>query len=143
MHEEVLVVDRGKREPVHLVRTQQVVHIGTRVVRARVALAALLERTEIVLVLRALDVVTAVAREDRAVTPATRRRHAIEGVAAVLHAGEDVVHRGDAEHVPGPAFGHLVADPRADVADDPLLHRAAYADAVEVERGNLRGRMPA
>ena len=66
--------------------------------RARVAVAAFLKRTEVELELRTLDVVAPVTCEDRAVTPAACRGHAVEGVAAVLHAGEDVVDRGDAEH---------------------------------------------
>ena len=93
--------------------------------------------------LRALDVVAAVAREDRAVSAATGGRHAVEGVAAVLHAGENVVDRRDAEHVARAAFRHRIADPGARVADDALFDRAADADAVEIERRDLFGGMPA
>ena len=41
------------------------------------------------------------------------------------------------------AFRHRVTDPGAGVADDALLDRAADADAVEIERSDLFGRMPA
>ena len=40
-------------------------------------------------------------------------------------------------------FRHRVADPCTGVADDALLDRAADAHAVEVQRGDLRGRAPA
>ena len=45
--------------------------------------------------------------------------------------------------MPWPAFRHRVADPRARVCDDTLLDRAADAHTVEVQRGDLLGRMPA
>ena len=131
-------MDGGQREPVELAGAQQVVHVGARVVLAGVAVAAFLQRPEVGFELGALDVVPAVAREDRAVAAAAGGGHAVERVAAVLHAGEDVVDRGDAEDVARPVLRHLVADPRADVADDAFLHRTADADAVEVERGDLR-----
>ena len=80
---------------------------------AGVAVAAFLQRPEVGFEFGALDVVPAVACEDRAVAPAAGGGHAVERVAAVLHAGEDVVDRGDAEDVPWPVLRHLVADPRA------------------------------
>ena len=95
------------------------------------------------LVLGTLDVVAPVARENRPVARAPRGCNAIERVAAILHTCEDVVDRGDAQHVPWPAFRHRVADPRARVCDDTLLDRAADAHAGEVQRGDLLGRMPA
>ena len=119
------------------------VHVGARIMRACVTRAPLLERAEVVLELRAFDVVPAIACENRAVARASRGCDTVERVAAVLHACEDVVHRGDSEHMTWPLLGHLVADPRADVADDALFHRAANTDAVEVERRDLLGRAPA
>ena len=110
---------------------------------ARVAVAPFLQRPEIELVLGALDVVPAGARVDRAVAGAARGGHAVEGVAAVLHAREDIVHGGDAQHMARPALRHRVADPGASVADDAFLDRAANAHAVEVQRRNLRSRAPA
>ena len=92
-YEEVLVVNRRQRETVEFAGTQRMVHVCARIVRAGVAVAVLLKWAEIVLELCALDVVAAVAREDRTIAAATRGGHAVEGVAAVLHAGEDVVHR--------------------------------------------------
>ena len=136
-------MDRRQCETVEFAGAQRVVHVCARIVRAGVAVAALLKRTEIVLELRALDVVAAVAREDRAVSSATGGGDAVERIATVLHAGEDVVDRGDAEHMARTAFRHRVTDPGAGVADDALLDRAADADAVEIERSDLFGGMPA
>ena len=110
---------------------------------ARVAVASFLQRPEIELVLGTLDVVPAGARVNRAVSGAACGGHAVEGVAAVLHASENVVHRGDTQHVAWAVFRHRVADPCAGVADDALLDRAADAHAVEVQRGDLRGRTSA
>ena len=93
--------------------------------------------------LRALDVVAAGTRENRAVAAAAGRGHTVERIAAVLHAGEDVVDRGDAEHVAWSAFRHRVADPGAGVADDAFFDRAADADAVEIKRSDLLGGMSA
>lgn len=71
LHEEVLVVDRRQRETVEFAGAQRVVHVCARIVRAGVAVAVLLKRTEIVLELRALDVVAAVTRENRTIAAAT------------------------------------------------------------------------
>ena len=139
----MLVVDRGQREPVELAGAQQVVDVRARIMLACVAVASLLQRPEIELMLGTLDVVPAGARVNRAVSGAACGGHAVEGVAAVLHAGEDVVHRGDTQHVAWAVFRHRVADPCAGVADDALLDRAADAHAVEVQRSDLRGRTPA
>ena len=143
LDEEPFVVDRRQRESVEFPGAQRMVHVGARIVRARVAVASLFQGAEIGLELGALDVVPAVARENRAIAAAPRRGDAVEGVAAVLHAGEDVVHGGDAEHVARPVLRHRIADPRARIADDALLDRAADAHAVEVQRRDLLGRMPA
>ena len=113
------------------------------VYKRQVAVAPFLQRPEIELVLGALDVVPAGARVDRAVAGAARGGHAVEGVAAVLHAREDIVHGGDAQHMARPALRHRVADPGASVADDAFLDRAANAHAVEVQRRDLRSRAPA
>lgn len=143
LHEEMLVVDRGQRKPVELAGAQQVVDVRARIMLACVAVASLLQRPEIELMLGALDVVPAGARVDRAVAGAARGGHAVEGVAAVLHAREDIVHGGDAQHMARAVLRHRVADPRAGVSNDALLDRAADSHAVEVQRGDLRGRAPA
>ena len=116
----MLVVDRGQREPVELAGAQQVVDVRARLMLACVAVASLLQRPEIELMLGTLDVVPAGARVDRAVSGAACGGHAVEGVAAVLHASENVVHRGDTQHVAWAVFRHRVADPCAGVADDAL-----------------------
>ena len=41
------------------------------------------------------------------------------------------------------AFRHRIANPSASVADNALFNRASDADAVEVQRSDLFGRMPA
>ena len=139
----MFVVNRGQREAVEFACAKQVIDVCARVVTARVAVASFLQRAKIELVLGAFDVVSARPRVDRAVAGATCGGHAVEGVAAVFHAGEDVIHGGDAEHMTWTVLRHRVADPCAGVADETLLDRAADAHAVEVQRGDLRGRVSA
>ena len=111
--------------------------------RACVAIAALFKWAKIMLELRALDVVTSAARENRAISAATRRCDAIERVSTILDACENIVDCGDAEHVTWSAFWHRIANPSASVADNALFNRTADTDAVEVQRSDLFGRMPA
>ena len=84
LHEEMLVVDRGQCETVEFAGAQRMIHVSTRIMRARVAIAALFKRAKIMLELRALDVVTSVARENRAISATTRRCDAIERVSTIL-----------------------------------------------------------
>ena len=56
LHEEMLVVDRGQCETVEFAGAQRMIHVSTRIMRARVAIAALFKRAKIMLELRALDV---------------------------------------------------------------------------------------
>ena len=111
--------------------------------RACVAIAALFKWAKIMLELRALDVVTSAARENRAISAATRRCDAIERVSTILDACENIVDCSDAEHVARSAFRHRIANPGASVADNALFNRTSDADAVEIQRSDLFGRMPA
>ena len=95
LDEEMLVVNCSQRESVEFAGTQGMIHVGTRIVRAGIAGAALLKRPEIVFELRPFDVIAARTRENRAIAAATCRRHAIERVAAILNAREDVIDGGE------------------------------------------------
>ena len=143
LHEEMLVVDRRQCETVEFAGTQRMIHVSARIMRACVAIAALFKWAKIMLELRALDVVTSAARENRAISAATRRCDAIERVSTILDACENIVDCGDAEHVARSAFRHRIANPGASVADNALLDRTSNTDAVEIQRSDLFGRMPA
>src|SRR5690606_26973474 len=71
------------------------------------------------------------------------RRHAVEGVAARLDAGEQVLRLADPQQVPGPILGQLRGDPADDRAEALLLDGTTDAEAVERERGQTASRASA
>ena len=128
---EPLVMDRGQRRGQDFLRLEEVVHVGTRVVRARVAFTALNERFEVAFEARIRDVEPAVGGVDRRITCHARRVHAVEGVCASRDASEKILGLGDTQQMAGAILAQLFAHPRDDRAEILLLERSADAEAVE------------
>lgn len=77
-------MNRGERRAGHLSRAQQMIHIRARIVAARVAVAAVLNRREIELKSGALNIPAAVLRKHSAVTRGASWSHTIKSIATVL-----------------------------------------------------------
>ena len=114
------------------------VDIGARVVRAGVAVTALLKGTQVGPERRAHNVVASIPRINGAVAACARRSDAVESVTAVLHAGKDIVHSSDTQYMARLVIRQLVANPIANFAHDALLERAAQTKAIKVKIINLR-----
>lgn len=139
--EETLVVNGGQSGPDHLARPQQVADVSPGIMLAGVAVATFLNRPEVGFHGRPLDVPTAVMGEDGSVASCAGGGDAVESVAPVLHAGEDVIHGRDPQNVPGLVLRQLIAGPRADLSNDSLFHGPADPKTVKIKRADAGRRL--
>src|SRR5699024_2147826 len=123
--DESLVVDGCQRLRDHLVGLERMVQVRTRVVRARVAVAGLIDGGEVAPTAGRDDAETAVTMEYAAAAGDARGRDAVERVGAVLDRREQVVGLADAQEVTGLVLGQFLGDPRDDRPELRLLQRTA------------------
>ena len=143
LHQTVVVpevVDHAQAHAQHLICLQEMADVCTGEIPAGRTAAVLLDRPQIFLILRIEQVQMAAVRIDMAVTPVSRRIHAVEEIHAALHAFQYVGRSTNSHEIRRFVAGQVRHD-RIQHAVHLLVGlphgQAAHSVAVQVQLGDL------